>query len=134
MLKRSNLTQTQFETLLVDQLGSDLANKRLTREEMTRLRRFRDKISRGAFTRTLQQAKTNVSESINTILLLGYAGILDSPGLAPYYEASERVRGFKNTIRRGENENTESYRRMLDSLLADLEQADEALKGKRSDT
>src|SRR6059036_3029607 len=61
LLKKSNLTKTQFETILVDQLGSEIANKALTREEMTRLRQTRAKISRGAFNRTLKQARTNVS-------------------------------------------------------------------------
>src|SRR5712692_2434038 len=60
--QRSNLTQAQFETILVDQLGNEMANKRLTREEMARLRQTSAKISRGAFNRTLKQSRTNVSE------------------------------------------------------------------------
>ncbi len=92
LLERSNLTRTQFETMLVDQLGSDMANKTLTREEMTRFRRNRAKISRGAFNRTLRQARSNVVESVHTVLLLGYCGLLESPSLAPFLEASERLR------------------------------------------
>ncbi|HKI76824.1 MAG TPA: hypothetical protein VKA28_06465, partial [Candidatus Bathyarchaeia archaeon] len=34
LLSRSNLTRAQFETLTMDQLGHDMANKQLTRGEM----------------------------------------------------------------------------------------------------
>ena len=60
LLQRSNLTKIQFETLLVDQLGHDIANKRLTRSDMAQLRRDQKGISRGSFNRTLRQARENV--------------------------------------------------------------------------
>jgi len=72
LLRRSNLTGAQFETLLIDQLGHDMANKRLTRSDMAQLRRDEKGISRGSFNRTLRQARENVVEAIHTILLLGY--------------------------------------------------------------
>src|SRR3989449_3288808 len=92
LLERSNLTITQFETLLVDQLGHDMANKRLTRNEMAQLMRNAKGISRGALNRTLRQARENVSEAIHTILLLGYGGLIDTPALAPFVEASELLK------------------------------------------
>ncbi|HEX4921754.1 MAG TPA: hypothetical protein VFV92_13575, partial [Candidatus Bathyarchaeia archaeon] len=70
LLPRSNLTLAQFETLLVDQHGHDMANKRLTREEMAELVRNQKGISRGALNRTLRQARQNISEAVHTILLL----------------------------------------------------------------
>lgn len=133
LLERSGLTAAQFETLLLDQLGSEMANKRLSREEMTQLRRSSGKISRGAFYRTLQQARSNISESIHTILLLGYSGLLESPSLAPYLEASERLRGFTRQLREGEHLGPEAQRRALDTLMDDLEDAYTALRGKQRD-
>ena len=130
LLMRSNLTRTQFETIFVDQLGPDLANKSLTKEEMTELRHLGRKISRGAFNRTLRQAHSNIAESIYTILLLGYSGLLDSPSLAPFIEASERLRGqmgrFKEPL-------TDSvlYRDLIESILHDLDEATDALRGRR---
>lgn len=133
LLERSNLTRAQFETLLVDQLGSEMANKRLNREEMAQLRRSSGKISRGAFYRTLQQARSNISESVHTILLLGYSGLLESPSLAPYLEASERLRTLTGQLREGVAVEPEAHRRVLNTLIDDLESAYAALKGKKRD-
>lgn len=134
LLERSNLTKTQFETILVDQLGDDLADKTLTREEMTRLRRARGKISRGAFYRTLQQARSNISESIHTVLLLGYSGLLESPSLAPFLEASERLRSQTDKLREAAQDNPSLYSNLVASLLDDLERATQQLRGKERDT
>jgi len=133
LLERSNLTRTQFETVLVDQLGNDLANKALTREEMTRLRRNRDKISRGAFNRTLRRARSNVTESVHTVLLLGYCGLLESPSLAPFVEASERLRSRTSQLREAAGNDQATYNRLVASLLEDLEDAYDALRGRKRD-
>src|SRR5256885_12486802 len=93
LLQRSNLTKIQFETLLVDQLGHDIANKRLTRSDMAQLRRDEKGISRGSFNRTLRQARENVVEAIHTVLLLGYSGLTESPSIAPFLEAPQRPKG-----------------------------------------
>ncbi len=133
LLERSNLTKTQYETMLLDQLGSEIADKTLTREEMTRLRRNRGKISRGAFYRTLQQARANVSESVHTLLLLGWSGLLESPSLAPFVEASERLRSQSNQLREATRGSTSAYGTLVDSLLEDLEDAYDALRGRKRD-
>jgi hypothetical protein len=134
LLSRSNLTKTQFETILVDQLGSDMANKTLTREEMTWLRANRDKISRGSFNRTLEQARTNVAKSVHTVLLLGYCGLLESPSLAPLLEASERLRSQTSQLREAAQSDPDAYSKLVESLLEDLETAFDALRGKARDT
>ncbi len=131
LLQRSNLTKAQFETMLLDQLGSDMADKRLTRDEMTRLRRNKGKISRGAFYRTLQQARSNISESVHTLLLLGWCGLLESPSLAPFVEASERLRSQTAQLRQAAREDLSTYE---ESLLDDLEEAFDALRGRNRDT
>src|SRR5207249_4177563 len=86
LLQRSNLTGAQFETLLVDQLGHDMANKRLTRSDMAQLRRDEKGISRGSFNRTLRQARENVVEAIHTVLLLGYCGLTESQASPPFWK------------------------------------------------
>jgi hypothetical protein len=133
LLQRSNLTRTQFETILLDQIGSEMAEKTLSREEMTRLRRNGAKVSRGAFNRTLRQARGNVAESIHTVLLLGWSGLLESPSLAPFVEASERLRIQTQAIREASENDSATYRGLLSSLLDDLEDAFDALRGKKRD-
>lgn len=132
LLSRSNLTKTQFETLLVDQLGHDMANKRLTRDDMTELRRKNQRISRGAFNRTLRQARENVVEAILTILLLGYSGLTESPSIAPFLEASERLKGQTAQLQEIAQNDLESYRRIVDSLIGVLDDAvDSIFESKR---
>ncbi len=134
LLERSNLTKAQFETILLDQIGSDMADKSLTREEMTQLRRKGPKISRGAFNRTLRQARENVTESVHTVLLLGWSGLFDSPSLAPFVEASERLRIQTEPIKQAALSDGSEYASLVDTLLSDLEEAFEALRGKKRDT
>ncbi len=133
LLKRSNLTKIQFETLLVDQLGHDMANKRLTRSDMAQLRQDQKRISRGSFNRTLRQARENVVEAIHTVLLLGYSGLTESPSIAPFLEASERLKGQTSQLRDAALSEPEAYRRTVDSIIDDLEQAFRAMFGKNRD-
>ena len=72
LLKNSHLTKIQLETLLIDILAENISNKPLKYEEKARFRLERAKISRGAFNRTLSQAKQNTIKSIYTIIILGY--------------------------------------------------------------
>ena len=111
-----------------------MANKALTREEMTRLRGNKAKISRGSFNRTLKQARGNVAESVHTVLLLGWSGLLESPSLAPFLEASERLRIQTESIRNASQNDPSTYRALVNSLLEDLEDAFDALRGKKRDT
>jgi hypothetical protein len=123
LLLRSNLTKAQFETLLVDQLGHDMANKRLTRDDMTELRRKHEGVSRGSFNRTLRQARENVVEAIHTIILLGYSGLTESPRIAPFIEASERLKGQTAQLQKIANKEPEVYQKTVDSLIGDLDEA-----------
>jgi hypothetical protein len=133
LLKRSSLTIAQFETLLVDQLGHDIANKQLTREEMAYITRKSRRISRGAMNRTLKQAKNNVSEAIHTILLLGYGGLFESPSLAPFVEASEQLKSQTNQMRETTQSDLKSYAASVEALLDHLEEAFNAIYGKTRD-
>ena len=131
LLSRSNLTRAQFETLLVDQLGHDMANKQLTRSEMARLVRNLKGISRGALNRSLRQARENVSEAIHTILLLGYGGLIDSPALAPFVEASELLKAQMMQFGEMAKNDPNLYGERINTIIEDLEDAFQALYGKR---
>ena len=131
LLSRSNLTRAQFETILVDQLGHDMADKQLTRTEMAQLMRNHKGISRGALNRTLRQARENVSEAIHTILLLGYGGLIDSPALAPFVEASELLKSQMTQFGELTQADSKAYAERVDTLIEDLEMAFQALYGKR---
>src|SRR3989441_3283351 len=131
LLLRSNVTRAQFETLLVDQLGHDMANKQLTRSEMAQLMRNAKGISRGALNRTLRQARENVSEAIHTILLLGYGGLIESPSLAPFVEASDLLKSQMTQFEELAKDSPKLYGERVDAIIEDLEGAFQALYGKR---
>lgn len=92
LLQNSNLTEIQFESLLISLLGEELVGKRLSGQERVKLRRERADLTRGSFNRTVGQARSNVVASIYTILLLGYVGVFESPELEPFLEIASRVK------------------------------------------
>ena len=97
--KTSNLTKIQLETLLIDILAENYADKALNYDEKGRLRLTKAGVSRGSFNRTLSQAKANVTESIYTILLLGYLGVLQSSSLTPYLEAANKLQTYTSAYK-----------------------------------
>jgi hypothetical protein len=99
LLKTSNLTKIQLETLLIDILAENYSDKSLNYDEKGRLRLTKAAVSRGSFNRTLGQAKNNVTESIYTILLLSYLGIIQSTSLAPYLEAANKLQTYADAYR-----------------------------------
>ena len=70
LLKNSQLTKTQLETLLIDILAEKISGKRIVYEDKAKMRLIRSGVSRGAFNRTLAQARINVIRSIYTVILL----------------------------------------------------------------
>lgn len=96
--KNSNLTKIQLETLLIDVLAENIADKQLKYEEKAQIRFLA--VSRGAFNRSLRQARRNVLQSIYTVLLLGYLGILEEISLEPYIEVANRLKTYINTQRK----------------------------------
>ena len=102
LMKNSHLTRAQIETLLIDILSENIAERKLVYEEKARLRLLKEGVSRGAFNRTLKQARENVIKSIYTVILLGYLGILETPNLEPYIEIANKLRTY-----------TEAYRNLI---------------------
>jgi len=94
LYKNSHLTKTQLETLLIDILAENFSGKTLNYDEKASLRLTKAKISRGAFNRTLKQAKENVIKSIYTILLLGYLGVFEDTTLDPYIEIANKLKTY----------------------------------------
>ncbi|HZY46518.1 MAG TPA: hypothetical protein VFE96_01860 [Candidatus Bathyarchaeia archaeon] len=133
LLDRSNLTRIQFETLLMDQLGHDMANKWLSRDEMAQLRKNQKGISRGAFNRTLRQARENVVEAIHTVLVLGYSGLMESPSIAPFLEASERLKSQTSQLQDAARERPGDYLKTTESIIEDLDHAFKALFQRKRD-
>jgi len=111
LLKDSNLTRIQFETLLINLVFNETVGKdggmydKKGRSRMFKesFRAWRAKshpkgVSRGAFRRVLFQACRNVVRSIYTLFLLGYTGILDTPGLHAYIELSDMVTQYRKKM------------------------------------
>jgi hypothetical protein len=95
----SHLTKTQLETLLIDVLAEKAAGKSLKYDEKARLRLTKAKISRGAFNRTLKQAKENAIKAIYTVLLLGYLGLFENVTLDPYLEIANKLHAYVEACR-----------------------------------
>lgn len=107
LAENSHLTKTQLETLLIDVLSENIAGKPLKYDEKASLRLTKAKISRGAFNRTLKQAKENVIKAIYTVLLLGYLGIFESTALDPYIEIANKLKEYIEAYKKIPNKNEE---------------------------
>jgi len=94
LLNNSSFSSIQLETLLIDILSENIIGKPINYDNKAKLRLNNNNISRGSFNRTLKQANNNIKKSINTILLLGYLGLLDSPQLQPFVEISNKLNAY----------------------------------------
>ncbi|UCH31449.1 MAG: hypothetical protein JSV05_08125 [Candidatus Bathyarchaeota archaeon] len=121
--KNSNLTSIQLETLLIDVLAENLASKQLKYQEKAILRQTKGRISRGSFNRTLRQAKRNVIQSIYTLLLLGYFGILEDVSLMPYLELANKLKTYTQAYRDllGNQEGAKEQMQVIKMLRSELE-------------
>ena len=104
LLSNSNITYTQFESLIINSFSGEIFHKGGLSKERPKLRTDRDVLSRGSFDRTLSQARRNVRRSISTILLLGYVGILESPELEPFLEVGNRIKAYTELNKESNND------------------------------
>ena len=120
---RSHLTTIQLETLLIDVLSESIAGKPLKYDEKARLRLMKSRISRGAFNRTLKQAKENVVRSIYTVLLLGNLGVFESTTLDPYIEISNKLKDYLKAYKEMAEETAgfREHREILEIMRKELE-------------
>lgn len=131
LAKNSNLTKIQLETLLIDFLATNITGKPLKNEEKARLRLSKAEISRGAFNRTLRQARKNVIQSMYTIILLGYLGMFNSTRLDLYLEAASKLQHYVSAYRDilSNDKLAEEQMRIVSMLREELESSLERLSG-----
>jgi len=124
LAKNSNLTETQIETFLIDILAEKIAEKKVLYQEKAKLRLLKSGVSRGAFNRTLRQARNNIIKAIYTVILLGYLGILEGPQLQPYMELANKLQTYRETYRALAKEGgiNEEHKRIIAALQAELEE------------
>lgn len=134
LLENSQLTKIQLETFLIDILAENIARKPLKYDEKSRLRLLREGVSRGAFSRTLRQARRNVVRSIYTVLLLGYLGVFEETTLDSYVEVANRLQTYVNTYRNvwEKKELMNEQIRIISMLRSELETSLERLSNPRS--
>ena len=108
LLKNSNLTKVQYESLLINYFTDNMTNNALTYENKAIYRS--KKVSRGSFSRTLSQARKNIVSSIYTILLLSYVGIYDSYPFEEYKNLAEKLSEY--TILTQDQDSPESRSRI----------------------
>ena len=95
----STLSLAQLETLLIDLVVEDNLGSHITYEDKASYRsrtgsRSRG-VSRGAFNRTLNQARRNVTRCLYTMLLLAYLGLFDSTVFRPFEVVATRIGDYR---------------------------------------
>ena len=115
ILKHSNLTSTQYESLIIDFLTINLSDKKLTFQNKAVLRS--KKVSRGSYSRSLGQARGNVISSIYTVLLLTYIGIFDANPFDDYKDLAEKLSEYTSYIRGLEGNELTSYINLIEKEL-----------------
>lgn len=97
--KGSVLSQTQLETLLIDLVIEDNYGAHITYDDKASIRsRAGTKakgVSRGAFNRTLKQARRNVTRCFYTMLLLTYLGLFEVTIFRPFEEVAARIGDYR---------------------------------------
>ena len=130
LAKNSSLTKTQLETLLIDVLAENMSRKPLKYDEKARLRLTA--VSRGAFNRTLRQARWNVIQSIYTILLLGYLGLFEDTRLDPYLEVANKLQAYMKAHRGLGKKAADEHLRIISMLHEELKMSLEQLSKPRT--
>jgi hypothetical protein len=120
LLKNSNLTRIQFETLIIDLLIDVMSDKKVPFKDKTLFRTH--KVSRGSFSRTLGQARHRVISSIFTIVLLSYIGVYDAKPFEEYQNLSEKLREYLIEIEKlGGKQSPALLRRIEEELTLGIE-------------
>ena len=108
LYQHSHLTQTQLDTFLIrkQQINIKLQNQIKLKD---------GKIpTKGAFLRSLQQAKNNINKSIYTILLLNYLEIIDYNDIQNIDKISQILLEFKQ--KKSESINSQDIINLLNEL------------------
>ncbi len=119
LLNNSNLTRTQFETLMIDLLIDVMSDEKVPFKDKTLFRTH--KVSRGSFSRTLGQARHRVISSIFTIVLLSYVGVYDAKPFEEYQNLSEKLREYLSEIEKSGTKSPALLRRIEEELTMGIE-------------
>lgn len=115
LLKNSNLSRIQFETLVIDLITDIMSENKLSFDEKTLFRR--NTVSRGSFSRSLAQARKNVIRSIFTIVLLSYIGVFDAKPFDDYYFLAEKLKEYVSLL---EDKEIRASKEVLTTIEAEL--------------
>ena len=116
LLKNSNLTKIQYESLLIDYYTDNMSDNIITYDNKAIYRS--KKVSRGSFSRTLSQARRNIISSIYTILLLSYVGIYDTYPFEEYNNLAEKLSEYSSLMKDQDSLESRSRIRRLEVELA----------------
>jgi hypothetical protein len=108
LLANSHLTEVQFTTFVIDVLwpASQIARE----NGEVQPRSGRREVSKGAFNRSLSQARRNVIKSIYTVFLLAYFGLFDSPKLEPFLRLGDEMKSFVDARHEtGRSDDSQAY-------------------------
>jgi hypothetical protein len=115
LLKNSNLTDAQLDTILASETEGNLQFKSGLREK--------GRVSKGSFARSLMQARDNVRSSIYTFFLLAYLDLIPDDGIAQLYRTGKMI---------GELKEAQASEEDLQKVIAAMEQfAERFASGKR---
>jgi len=116
LLKNSNLTKIQYESLLIDYFTDNMSDNIITYDNKAIYRS--KKVSRGSFSRTLSQARMNIISSIYTILLLSYVGIYDTYPFEEYKNLAEKLSEYSSLMQDQDSHESRSRIRRIEVELA----------------
>ena len=129
----SVLSEAQIETLLIDLVVEDSYGSHITYEDKATYRSKRGTrsrgVSRGAFNRTLKQARRNITRCLYTMLLLAYLGLFEQTIFRPFEEVAARIGDYrrirdilagKTELTTEELESVRATERMIMSALDEL--------------
>jgi hypothetical protein len=123
LLDNSHLTEVQFVTFITDVLWP--ASETSGDHEKPRRRTGRRQVSKGAFNRSLAQARRNVIKSVYTIFLLAYFELFDSPKLEPFLRLGDEMKSFLDA----RNETRDKHAGEQDNAMKVLQDALQAVVG-----
>jgi len=120
LLKKSSLTKTQFETIMIDLLIDVISDEKIPFKEKTLFRA--KKVSRGSFSRTLGQGRRRVISSFFTIVLLSYVGVFEAKPFAEYENLAEKLREYLTAVETSSpNQSKAILRRIEEELTVGVE-------------
>jgi hypothetical protein len=132
LLQQSTLTKAQLETLLIDIIIEDRYGDHIPYQDKAQIRSQKKGatkgVTRGAFNRTLKQARKNITKCMFTMLLLAYLDLFDYNIFRPFEEIASNLaeyRRIREILAEKEEltpEELESYKVMEKSILTSLDQ------------